>query len=271
MLAGKQTMVRLTNLEKRRLEVALRMEGGYVLDFNNRAFTEFFRDTVGVDINDPRFLRGSGSKANRLRAFWDVGEPRQVIAVLEAFVEGWADYAAGTDSSEKATVSAIASRLRGDILHRSVSSRPAPRRIEEIQFAVALSFPGECRGYVEQIAIRLKSHLGQDRVFYDTDFQAQLARPDLDLLLQNVFNKQSALVVVFLSSDYSISQWCGLEWRAVREILKRKQSNQVMFIRFDEAIVDGALSIDGYIDARRHNPEEISKLILERASVSPGI
>ncbi len=264
-------MTRLTNIEKQRLENVLGMGSGYVLDFNNRGFASFFRDVLEVDIDDSRYMRGSGSKANRLRAFWDLADARQIISVLEALAEGWDVYAAGKPASDKAILQAIASRLRRDILHRSVSGRSAPKRIEDMRFAVALSFPGECRGYVERIAIRLRSELGEAHLFYDDDFKAQLARADQDNLLQNVYLRQSALIVVFLSSEYTTSEWCGLEWRAIRDIVKRKETARVMFIRFDDGVVDGALSIDGFIDARTHNPEQISRLIVQRASTTPGV
>lgn len=164
----------------------------------------------------------------------------------------------------------IVKRLRRDRLNSTVSSRPL-QRIEDMQFLVALSFPGICRGYVEQISIRLGFTLGTDKVFYDRDHQAQLARPDLDTLLQRIYHDQSALIVVFLSAGYDASEWCGLEWRAIRDIIKRKRSDQVMFVRFDDAPIEGTLSIDGYIDARQYNPDAISRFIIQRAALSSTI
>lgn len=67
-------MSNLTNLEKRKFEQLLGMESGYVLDFSNRSFTEFVRDSTGLDIYDSRYAYESGSKANRLRAFWQKEE-----------------------------------------------------------------------------------------------------------------------------------------------------------------------------------------------------
>lgn len=46
------------------------MEGGYVLDFSNRTFQEFFRDDVGVNIYTQKYNYSSGSKANYMRGFW---------------------------------------------------------------------------------------------------------------------------------------------------------------------------------------------------------
>jgi hypothetical protein len=38
----------LTYIEKQKLERELRMEGGYVLNFSNRTFEEFFREVAGI-------------------------------------------------------------------------------------------------------------------------------------------------------------------------------------------------------------------------------
>ena len=69
------------------------MGGGYVLNFSNRTFEEFFREVVGVNIFDARFDRASGSKANRMRAFWDVASDDQVAMLLEGLADAWEIYA----------------------------------------------------------------------------------------------------------------------------------------------------------------------------------
>jgi hypothetical protein len=60
----------LTFVEKRKFEQFLGMGTGYVLDFSNRTFAEFVLDSTGRNIFDSRYDYASGSKANRLRAFW---------------------------------------------------------------------------------------------------------------------------------------------------------------------------------------------------------
>ena len=71
----------LTFIEKNKLEKLFQMSSGYVLDFSNRTFAEFIVESTGREIYDPRYERGSGSKANRLRAFWAV-EPNHVVGKL---------------------------------------------------------------------------------------------------------------------------------------------------------------------------------------------
>lgn len=57
------------------------MGSGYVLDFSNRTFEEFVLDSTGKSIYESKYDNASGSKANRLRAFWSV-EPNYVVANL---------------------------------------------------------------------------------------------------------------------------------------------------------------------------------------------
>jgi hypothetical protein len=74
-------MADLTNQEKRNLEKMLGMGGGYVLTFSNRTFADFVLDSTGKNIYDESYNSGSGSKANRLRAFW-TNEPSHLVGRL---------------------------------------------------------------------------------------------------------------------------------------------------------------------------------------------
>lgn len=142
------------------------------------------------------------------------------------------------------------------------------KKISEINFKVALSFPGEKRLFVSKVADKLKNALGENSIFYDYDYQSQLAIPNLDTLLQEVYRNSSELIVVFLCSEYSEKEWCGLEWRAIRDIIKSKEDKRVMFVRFDNASVDGVFSIDGYIDGNKFQPSEVTNFILERIELN---
>lgn len=83
----------LSAIEKRKLEKVLGMSSGYVLNFSNRTFEEFFLDTLNISIFNSKYEYGSGSKANRMRAFWN-HEPNFIVAkALEALVENWDEYA----------------------------------------------------------------------------------------------------------------------------------------------------------------------------------
>lgn len=136
--------------------------------------------------------------------------------------------------------------------------------IEDIKFKVSVSFPGEKRMFVSEVVDDVKAELGEHSVFYDVDYQSQLARPNLDILLQTIYRDNTDLIVVFLCEEYNEKEWCGIEWRAIRDIIKSRSDEKVMFMRFDNADITGLFSIDGYVSLKNSTPAIASKYILER-------
>jgi hypothetical protein len=145
-----------------------------------------------------------------------------------------------------------------------VTAKPKKR------FRVALSFAGENRSYVAAVAEHLAARLGWDRVLYDNYHAAEFARPDLDVYLQSLYRDESELIAVFLSADYERKEWCGLEWRVVRELIKKRQPESVMPLRFDMTEIPGLFSGDGYIWLANRPPEEAAELILQRLKIRKG-
>jgi hypothetical protein len=133
------------------------------------------------------------------------------------------------------------------------------------RFEVALSFPGDARSLVSSIVEELDRKMKPHQLFYDFKYQSQLARPSLDILLQDIYSRRSKLIVVFLSSNYERKQWCGVEFRAIREIIMKQHFDRVMFIKVDDGPVNGIFSNDGYIDSRLFSAGEIANFILERS------
>jgi hypothetical protein len=134
-------------------------------------------------------------------------------------------------------------------------------------FDVALSFPGEVRATVEQVAAELERRIGPRAYFYDNNFVSQLARPSLDLLLQDLYRNRARLVVVFLGTDYQRKDWCGIEFRAIRDVIMEREHNRIMYVRMDDGPVEGVFRTDGYIDGRRFTPAEIAGFIEERLTL----
>jgi hypothetical protein len=131
-------------------------------------------------------------------------------------------------------------------------------------FDVSLSFPGEVRSYVEEVARQLVRALGSNSVFYDNFYKSQLAAPNLDTTLQSLYRDRSRLIVAFLSGDYARKKWCGIEFRAIRDIINDKQDEMVMFVRHDSAEIAGVFAHDGFIDANRHSESEVAAMVIER-------
>lgn len=146
------------------------------------------------------------------------------------------------------------------------SSQPSPKKVpfDQMRFRVALSFPGEKRAIVEDVANRLAENLPRKVIFYDNWYRPHLARPAIDLPLQDIYHKRSELLVVFLCAEYEQKEWCGVEWRAIRDLIKQRKEDSIMLVRLDDAPVSGVLSVDGFLDARKMAPDELADCILER-------
>lgn len=68
----------IKNSTKQKLEHLLGMRTGYVLDFTNATFQDFILTAVGIDVD---ISYPEGSKAIRLRSFWQ-NEPDETVAKL---------------------------------------------------------------------------------------------------------------------------------------------------------------------------------------------
>ena len=152
-----------------------------------------------------------------------------------------------------------------DALYKQIIVKGHSNNMREINsFEVALTFAGENRSYVEKVAIELETKLGKGNVFYDNFFQADLARLDLDIFLQDIYHNKSNFIVVFLSNNYSEKEWCGLEWRSIRDLIKKKEGEKIILIKMEDFELEGIFSIDGYLNSKKNSPKEISELILKR-------
>ncbi|MEQ9168738.1 MAG: TIR domain-containing protein [Fulvivirga sp.] len=151
--------------------------------------------------------------------------------------------------------------------HTLNKSDKSNTKLSDINFKVAVSFPGEKRKYVSNVVDHLRPKFEKDQIFYDFDYQAQIARPNADTLLQNIYHKQSDLIVIFLCEEYTEKEWCGLEWRAIRDLIKSKKDEKIMFVKFDNAQIEGIFSTDGYIDANNFNESQVAQFIIDRLDV----
>ena len=65
------------------------MESGYVLNFTNSKFTDFFLENFNINIYDEKYSDKGDSKAKRLRTFWEKESNLLVAKSIEKMVEWW--------------------------------------------------------------------------------------------------------------------------------------------------------------------------------------
>jgi len=164
-------------------------------------------------------------------------------------------------------------RLSADVSENSdnrvnenvIRRRSSEEKVNTVKkYKIALSFAGEYRNYVGSVADLLASRLGKNKVFYDKYHEQDLARPNLDLYLQDIYHNQAEKIAIFIADKYEEKEWCGIEWRSIRDIIKKRRNDDILFIKVGEGDVSGVLSIDGCWDGIKYGPNKIAELILKR-------
>lgn len=117
----------ITSRDLREIESILGMGSGYVLDFSNRTFAEFFAD-LGIDIDQEY---PEGSKANRLRAFLRGADASRVAQTLEALLDHRGTREGDDSSTNIAKVKNLIARLR----KTQVAMLPVTRAVEVLSLA----------------------------------------------------------------------------------------------------------------------------------------
>lgn len=83
----------------------------------------------------------------------------------------------------------------------------------EYEFDAALSFAGEDRQYVEDVAAALKA-AGITKLFLDSDYLAESWGEDLVEYFDGVFRKRSRYAILFVSRHYAEKEWPRQERRS---------------------------------------------------------
>ena len=81
------TTYSLKRLDFDLLDYIFEMKGGYVLDFSNQTYSEFFNDELGINIDDDRFCDTGTSKGKRLRSYLKKSETEEDLRVLASWWE----------------------------------------------------------------------------------------------------------------------------------------------------------------------------------------
>ncbi|MES2469592.1 MAG: TIR domain-containing protein [Verrucomicrobiota bacterium] len=129
-------------------------------------------------------------------------------------------------------------------------------------YDVALSFAGEDRDYVEEVAGCLK-HAGI-KVFYDDYERAGLWGKNLYTHLSKIYKDDSRYVVIFISKYYANKVWTNHERESAQAKAFTEKAEYILPARLDDTEIPGILPTTGYIDLRTLNPAEFSALIVKK-------
>jgi hypothetical protein len=126
-------------------------------------------------------------------------------------------------------------------------------------YDVALSFAGEDREYVDQVANLLRD--AGASVFYDAFEKAALWGKNLVDHLADIYQHRSRYVVMFISEHYVNKAWPRHERQHAQARSLVAKDEYILPARFDDAEVPGMTNTVGYIDLRTISPNELVELI----------
>lgn len=141
-----------------------------------------------------------------------------------------------------------------------VASRPAKESGKPIE--IALSFAGEDRSYVEQVAAALRSR--GLRVFYDLFEQVDMLGKDLTAHLADIYKNKADYCAVFISTHYAQKAWPQFERQHAQERALAQKREYILPIRLDNSEVPGLPSTICHLDARRLSVSAITDILIKK-------
>jgi hypothetical protein len=129
-------------------------------------------------------------------------------------------------------------------------------------YEVVLSFAGENRDYVEQVADLLK--LNDVSVFYDNFEEVTLWGKNLTEHLHKVYSSSARYCVMCISKHYAEKVWPTHERRSAFEKAIESKEEYILPARFDDTEIPGLHKHIVYIDLRKKTPEDLAKLIMQK-------
>jgi len=134
--------------------------------------------------------------------------------------------------------------------------------IEDKGYDIALSFAGEDRSYVEEIAHLLRNR--NIKVFYDYFEQDKLWGVDLYTHLSSVYKDKAKFCLMFISDNYAKKAWTSHERLNAQARAFREQREYILPLRIDNTEIPGIPETIGYIDIKNHSLEEIVDLLVKK-------
>ena len=129
-------------------------------------------------------------------------------------------------------------------------------------YEIVLSFAGEDRHYVEEVAEYLRSH--EVELFYDRYEEATLWGKDLAEHLDAVYRSQARYCVMFISRYYAEKLWPNHERRSALARAVAERQEYILPGRFDDTELPGIRPTLGYVDLRKKSARQLGLLILQK-------
>lgn len=137
---------------------------------------------------------------------------------------------------------------------------------ESYPYDIALSFAGEDRDTVEEIARTLKE--SGAKVFYDEYEKAFLWGKDLYQHLTDLYQSHARYCTLILSASYAAKVWTRLELKAAQARALREKLEYILPVRLDNTEIPGILPTVGYLAIPPETPQSVAAIAIEKLSGS---
>lgn len=137
----------------------------------------------------------------------------------------------------------------------------------EREFDIALSFAGEDRDYVDQVANLLRD--SGVKVFYDLFEEANLWGKNLYDYLSEIYMNKAVYTIMFISKKYAEKLWCSHEREVMQARAFQEHQEYILPARFDETPILGVLPTVGYISLEGRDPKAFVEIV-HRKLVNSG-
>ncbi len=136
------------------------------------------------------------------------------------------------------------------------------RTIPKTNYDIVLSFAGEDRGFVEEVAECLQ--LFGVRVFYDRWEEHKLLGEDLYTYLGDIYENRASYCAMFISQHYVSKAWPSHERKFAQARAFQSTEPYILPVRLDDTQCPGVPKTIGFIDANKKGPIEVAVTILRK-------
>lgn len=155
----------------------------------------------------------------------------------------------------------VKEHISGRPVYAAVDIESADEVSIEEAYEIVLSFAGEDREYVQQVARFLREH--DVRCFYDKYEDVTLWGKDLAEHLDFIY-KSARYCVMFVSKHYGEKIWPNHERRSALARAVKQKSEYILPARFDDTEVPGLRHTIGYVNLTELTPDELGEMILRK-------
>ena len=135
-----------------------------------------------------------------------------------------------------------------------------------MKYEIALSFAGEDRKYVDEVANLLKSK--NISFFYDLYETEHLWGKDLYQHLSEVYSKLAKYTIIFISKNYKEKLWTKHELRNAQARAFQESEEYILPAKFDDTELAGILPTVGYVDLRKLRPADFVEVIIKKLNLN---